>query len=59
MANTTITVELSPDIFIAIKTLSSFYRKSDAEIIEMGIESLASHAKTITETVIAMKKGGD
>ena len=57
MSKTTITIELSPDIFIAMKSLSAFYRKSDAELIEMSIELLASDAKVIVETINAQGKG--
>jgi hypothetical protein len=50
MANTMITVELSPDIYIVLKSLCSFYRKSEAEIIEMALANMAATSKLITET---------
>lgn len=50
MANTTITVVLSPEIYIAVKHLCGFYKKSEAQVIEMAIENLAADAKLITET---------
>lgn len=53
MANTTITAELSPEIYIALKSLCAFYQKDEAQIIEMAIENMAADAKLITETLNA------
>lgn len=53
MASTTITAELSPEIYIALKSLCAFYRKSEAQVIEMAIENMAADAKLITETLNA------
>ena len=48
-----ITVELSPEIYIALKSLCGFYRKTEAQVIEMAIENMAADAKLITETLDA------
>lgn len=53
MADTTITVELSPEIYIALKSLCAFYQKDEAQVIEMAIENMAADAKLITETLNA------
>lgn len=53
MANTTITAELSPEIYIALKSLCAFYEKDEAQVIEMAIENMAADAKLIAETLDA------
>jgi hypothetical protein len=50
---TTITIELSPEIYIALKSLCQFYKKTDAQVIEMAIENIAADAKLIAETLDA------
>jgi predicted transcriptional regulator len=56
MAITTITVELSPEIFIALKSLCAFYKKTEAQVIEMAIENMAADSKLIIETFEARIK---
>lgn len=63
MANTTITVELSPEIYIVLMHLCGFYKKNAAQVIEMAVENMAADAKLITETFEArimkiMPEGG-
>jgi mannose-6-phosphate isomerase class I len=53
MAKTIINAELSPEIYVALKSLCGFYKKSEAQVIEMAIENLAADAKLITETLDA------
>lgn len=50
MANTTITIELSPEIYLALASLCDFYKKDKAQVIEMAIAHMAADAKLITET---------
>lgn len=57
MADTTIKVELSPEIYIALQSLCAFYQKDPAAVIEMAIEQLAADAKLITDTIDAKKRG--
>jgi predicted transcriptional regulator len=54
---TTITVDLSPEIYIALTSLCAFYHKDPAAVIEMAIEQLAVDAKLITDTIDAKKRG--
>jgi len=63
MANTTITVELSPEIYIALMHLCAFYKKDKAQVIEMAIENMAADSRLIVETFEAkirkiVPKGG-
>lgn len=63
MANTTITIELSPEIYLALISLCDFYKKDKAQVIEMAVENLAADAKLINETFEAKimkitKEGG-
>jgi predicted transcriptional regulator len=51
-----ITIELSPEIYIALKSLCAFYKKNEAEVIEMAIENMAADAKLIIETLDAKIK---
>lgn len=53
MAITTITVELSPEIYIVLKSLCAFYGKDEAQVIEMAIENMAADSKLIVETLDA------
>jgi predicted transcriptional regulator len=48
-----ITVELSPEIYIALESLCAFYKKDKAQVIEMAIENMAADAKLITQTLDA------
>jgi len=56
MANTTVIVELSPEIYIVLKSLCAFYRKSEAQVIEMAVENMTADVKLITETFEAKIK---
>jgi hypothetical protein len=50
IANTTITVELSPEIYLALTSLCAFYRKDKAQVIEMAVENMAADSRLIVET---------
>lgn len=53
MKDLTVTVELSPDMYVVLASLCDFYNKDQREVIEMGLEQLAADAKLITETITA------
>jgi predicted transcriptional regulator len=48
-----ITIELSPEIYLALESLCAFYQKDKAQVIEMAVENMAADAKLIVETLDA------
>jgi len=50
MANTTVIVELSPEIYIALMRLCAFYKKDKAQVIEMAVTHMAADSQLIVET---------
>ena len=56
MPDTTLTIELSPEVYISLASLCAFYGKTYTELIEMAIIQLASDSMLITETIKAVLK---
>jgi predicted transcriptional regulator len=56
MANTTITIELSPEIYLALMSLCAFYKKDKAQVIEMAVTHMAADSQLIVETFEAKIK---
>jgi predicted transcriptional regulator len=56
MANTTITIELSPEIYIALESLCQFYKKDKAQVVEMAVTHMAADSQLIVETFEAKIK---
>ena len=48
-----ITIELSPEIYLALESLCAFYKKDKAQVIEMAIENMTADSKLIVETLNA------
>lgn len=59
MSDLTVTVELSPEMYVVLTSLCDFYNKDQAEVIEMGLEHLAADAKLITSTIKATERRKD
>lgn len=53
MSKLTVTVELSPEIYVILGQLRKFYQMDNRQIIEMALEHLAADAKLIVETIEA------
>ena len=62
MSDLTVSIELSPDMYVVLTSLRGFYNMDEGQVIEIALEHLTADVKLIMQTIKAereARKGGD